>query len=188
MSEFMIVYNIISHIPQNQNLGKSAKVRVADSYADEQTAKNALFELMLDDFDAAQRDSTDLINKRSFSLQKMAVRLAPISKPEKATATDGGDPFNLKPLLNSIMPLVKPEPSPKKETQYNKYLDNLIYNELGLSVRARNCLRSDNCVTVRDVTLRTEEELKMIPYLGKTTYKEIVEWLNGMGLKHLVDA
>lgn len=76
MSNFMTVYNIIIHLPLSHSSDKSPRVRVADSFASEQMAKDALFDLVVSDFEAAQKEGTDLINKRSFSLQKMPVRIA----------------------------------------------------------------------------------------------------------------
>lgn len=158
MSDFMIVYNIISHSPQNPNLNKAAKVRVADSYADEQTAKDALFDLMVEDFDAAQREGTDLINKRSYSLQKMAVHLASTKKTEKQEA--------------SVVP----------KTSYNPHLLTLVKDCLDLTVRARNGLVQGGCVTVGDIIKKNKRDLLKIENFGMRSYHEVVEWLGDMNL------
>jgi DNA-directed RNA polymerase alpha subunit len=152
MSDFMVVYNIISHSPQNPNLNKAAKVRVADSYADEQTAKDALFDLMVEDFDAAQREGTDLINKRSYSLQKMAVHLASTKK--------------------SVVP----------NTSYNPHLLTLVADCLDLTVRARNGLLRGGCVTVSDIIKKNKRDLLKIENFGMRSYHEVVEWLGDMNL------
>lgn len=167
MSEFMIVYNIISHIPSSQTMDKSTTVRVADSYGSEKMAKDALFELMISDFNIAQRDGTVLTNKRSFSLQKMSVRM-----PQKISADV------------PVMPLEKPNRFEDQEpkSSYNPYLERVIYEERDLSIRARNGLMNDGCVTIADVTKKTAKELMRIPNFGKSSLIEVKAWLQEMYL------
>ena len=55
--------------------------------------------------------------------------------------------------------------------------------ELDLSVRAMNCLESENIHTVRDLVVRTEDELLEMRNFGETTLTEVREKLADMGLK-----
>lgn len=54
--------------------------------------------------------------------------------------------------------------------------------ELELSVRATNCLESENIHTVRDLVNRTEDELLEVRNFGETTLMEVREKLADMGL------
>lgn len=54
--------------------------------------------------------------------------------------------------------------------------------ELKLSVRAANCLESENVHTIRDLVQRTEDQLLEIRNFGDTTLTEIKEKLKQMGL------
>jgi len=55
--------------------------------------------------------------------------------------------------------------------------------ELELSVRAANCLESDNINTVRDLVTRTEEQLLAVRNFGETTLTEVREKLSDIGLR-----
>jgi DNA-directed RNA polymerase subunit alpha len=54
--------------------------------------------------------------------------------------------------------------------------------ELELSVRATNCLESEGIATVRDLVIRTEEELLEVRNFGETTLKEVKGKLQERGL------
>jgi DNA-directed RNA polymerase subunit alpha len=54
--------------------------------------------------------------------------------------------------------------------------------ELELSVRATNCLESEGITTVRDLVIRTEEELLEVRNFGETTLKEVAAKLEERGL------
>ncbi len=54
--------------------------------------------------------------------------------------------------------------------------------ELKLSVRAMNCLESENILTVRDLVTRTEDQLLEVRNFGETTLTEVKEKLNDLGL------
>ncbi len=56
-------------------------------------------------------------------------------------------------------------------------------SELSLSVRANNCLESENIHTVRDLVARSEDQLLEVRYFGETTLKEVVEKLTELGLR-----
>ena len=45
--------------------------------------------------------------------------------------------------------------------------------ELELSVRATNCLESEGITTVRDLVIRTDDELLEVRNFGETTLKEV---------------
>ncbi len=52
-----------------------------------------------------------------------------------------------------------------------------------LSIRATNCLESVGITTVRDLVLRTEDELLEIPNFGETTLHEVQSKLEERGLQ-----
>ncbi len=55
--------------------------------------------------------------------------------------------------------------------------------ELNLSVRAGNCLESENINTVRDLVTCTEDQLLEVRNFGETTLNEVREKLQGIGLR-----
>ena len=59
---------------------------------------------------------------------------------------------------------------------------NMTLNDLKLSVRATNCLESENIMTVRDIVSRTEDQLLEVRNFGETTLNEVRLKLNEMGL------
>lgn len=59
---------------------------------------------------------------------------------------------------------------------------NLSLAELELSVRATNCLESEGITTVRDLVIRTDEELLEVRNFGETTLKEVKQKLQERGL------
>jgi DNA-directed RNA polymerase subunit alpha len=60
---------------------------------------------------------------------------------------------------------------------------NMTLADLKLSVRAMNCLESENIHTVRDLVSRSEDRLIEVRNLGETTLKEVKEKLNELGLR-----
>lgn len=56
-------------------------------------------------------------------------------------------------------------------------------SELNLSVRAMNCLESENIRTVRDLVQRTEDQLLEVRNFGETTLNELKEKLTDVGLR-----
>ncbi len=54
--------------------------------------------------------------------------------------------------------------------------------ELDLSVRASNCLESENINSVRDLVHRNEDQLLEVRNFGETTLLEVREKLNELGL------
>jgi DNA-directed RNA polymerase subunit alpha len=54
---------------------------------------------------------------------------------------------------------------------------------LELSVRATNCLESEGISTVRDLVMRSEEELLEVRNFGETTLKEVKIKLDERNLK-----
>ena len=59
---------------------------------------------------------------------------------------------------------------------------NMSLAELKLSVRAMNCLESENINTVRDLVQKTEDQLLEVRNFGETTLTEVKEKLQDMGL------
>jgi DNA-directed RNA polymerase subunit alpha len=50
---------------------------------------------------------------------------------------------------------------------------NMSLAELELSVRATNCLESEGITTVRDLVIRTDDELLEVRNFGETTLREV---------------
>ncbi len=63
----------------------------------------------------------------------------------------------------------------------NKY-ENVMIEELDLSVRSYNCLKRGGIQTVLELTDKTEEEMMKFKNLGKKSLKEIKEKLAQLGL------
>jgi DNA-directed RNA polymerase subunit alpha len=59
---------------------------------------------------------------------------------------------------------------------------NMSLAELMLSVRASNCLESENIMTVRDLVRRTEDQLLEVRNFGETTLTEVKDKLRELGL------
>jgi DNA-directed RNA polymerase subunit alpha len=59
---------------------------------------------------------------------------------------------------------------------------NMSLAELELSVRATNCLESEGITTVRDLVIRSEEELLEVRNFGETTLREVKSKLAERGL------
>ncbi|MEX2113268.1 MAG: DNA-directed RNA polymerase subunit alpha C-terminal domain-containing protein, partial [Pirellulales bacterium] len=60
---------------------------------------------------------------------------------------------------------------------------NMTLADLKLSVRASNCLESENINTVRDLVRRNEDQLLEVRNFGETTLHEVREKLNELGLR-----
>jgi DNA-directed RNA polymerase subunit alpha len=60
---------------------------------------------------------------------------------------------------------------------------NMPLSDLKLSVRASNCLESENINTVRDLVRRTEDQLLEVRNFGETTLHEVQEKLAELGLR-----
>jgi DNA-directed RNA polymerase subunit alpha len=77
--------------------------------------------------------------------------------------------------------------SPARDSSLNidSALDSklgLSLSELNLSVRASNCLESENIMTVRDLVTRTEDQLLEVRNFGETTLSEVRHKLRDLGL------
>jgi len=59
---------------------------------------------------------------------------------------------------------------------------NMSLSELNLSVRASNCLESENIMTVRDLVTRSEDQLLEVRNFGETTLAEVRHKLRDLGL------
>src|SRR3989304_4429687 len=59
---------------------------------------------------------------------------------------------------------------------------NMSLSELNLSVRAGNCLESENIMTVRDLVRRSEDQLLEVRNFGETTLTEVKDKLRELGL------
>ncbi len=56
-------------------------------------------------------------------------------------------------------------------------------SELNLSVRASNCLEAENIMTVRDLIVRSEDQLMEVRNFGETTLTEVQQKLRLLGLQ-----
>jgi Bacterial RNA polymerase, alpha chain C terminal domain/AAA domain (dynein-related subfamily) len=74
-----------------------------------------------------------------------------------------------------------PEEEPLTEEQLRK-LDWALA-DLELSVRATNCLESEGITTIRDLVIRTGDELLEVRNFGETTLKEVTKKLEEHGLR-----
>ena len=63
----------------------------------------------------------------------------------------------------------------------NKY-ENIMIDELDLSVRSYNCLKRAGIQTVLELTEKTEEDMMKVKNLGKKSLKEIKDKLAAIGL------
>ena len=59
---------------------------------------------------------------------------------------------------------------------------NMSISELNLSVRAGNCLETENIMQVRDLVTRTEDQLLEVRNFGETTLAEVQQKLRELGL------
>ena len=60
---------------------------------------------------------------------------------------------------------------------------NMTLGDLKLSVRATNCLESENIITVRDLVRYSEDQLLEVRNFGETTLNEVREKLSELGLR-----
>ena len=74
-----------------------------------------------------------------------------------------------------------PGPQDQAASELEKKL-NLSLAELDLSVRATNCLETEGITTVRDLIMRSEDELLEVRNFGDTTLKEVKIRLSEKGL------
>jgi len=79
--------------------------------------------------------------------------------------------------------------APQIPDELQRKLDMTV-EELELSVRAQNCLESENIQTVRDLITRTEAQLLAVRNLGKTSLLDIQAKLTklGLGIGMTIDA
>ena len=63
----------------------------------------------------------------------------------------------------------------------NRY-ENIMIDELDLSVRSYNCLKRAGIATVLELTEKTEEDMMKVKNLGKKSLKEIKDKLAAIGL------
>ncbi len=70
----------------------------------------------------------------------------------------------------------------KEETKKEKVLEMTI-EELDLSVRSYNCLKRAGINIVEDLINKTEEEMMKVRNLGRKSLEEVLQKLEGLGLK-----
>ena len=69
----------------------------------------------------------------------------------------------------------------EEKSEYDEVLDQPL-EKLSLSVRAKNCLDSENILTVRELVSLTESELLKVRNFGKTSLKEVKLKIQELGL------
>ncbi len=79
--------------------------------------------------------------------------------------------------------LTEPEDSGPEESEDLKAKLDLPISHLELSVRASNCLESENLSTIRDICTRSEEEMLGIRNFGQTSLIELKEKLSALNLR-----
>lgn len=71
----------------------------------------------------------------------------------------------------------------KEETKSEEnQFQNMMIEELDLSVRSNNCLKRAGISTVLELTQKSEDEMMKVRNLGKKSLKEVKEKLAGIGL------
>lgn len=83
-------------------------------------------------------------------------------------------------LLDETVASIKTEKEEVRKEE-NKYQDMLI-EELDLSVRSNNCLKRAGISTVLELTQKSEDEMMKVRNLGKKSLKEVKEKLTSIGL------
>ncbi|MDR1032198.1 MAG: DNA-directed RNA polymerase subunit alpha [Holosporales bacterium] len=87
----------------------------------------------------------------------------------------------LKRFVNFNDPMIDDREEKSAEDRLNPNLLRLI-DELELSVRSMNCLKSDNVVYIGDLVHKTEGEMLKTPNFGRKSLNEIKDTLSQMGL------
>ncbi|MGI6329307.1 MAG: DNA-directed RNA polymerase subunit alpha [Bacilli bacterium] len=109
-------------------------------------------------------------------------------KPEEALSQAASilisklDKFDNPEFTDAIKEMMKEKEEDPKQKALEKSID-----ELELSVRAYNCLKRVNIVTVEDLVNKTETEMLKIRNLGKKSFKEILDKLKELDLTFRVD-
>jgi DNA-directed RNA polymerase subunit alpha len=80
-------------------------------------------------------------------------------------------------------PLTLPEPEPAAKLLNLKERLALPISDLDLSVRASNCLESENIKTIGDLVRLSEADLLAMKNFGKTSLREVDQKLRSVGLK-----
>jgi len=81
------------------------------------------------------------------------------------------------------IPLTLPEPEPAAKLLNLKERLALPISDLDLSVRASNCLESENIKTIGDLVRLSEADLLAMKNFGKTSLREVDQKLRSVGLK-----
>ena len=76
---------------------------------------------------------------------------------------------------------VEEAPHDRESPIYNENLDRSV-EELELSVRSYNCLKNANITTIRELVLKSEQEMLKTKNFGRKSLNEIKEILSTMGL------
>jgi DNA-directed RNA polymerase subunit alpha len=78
-------------------------------------------------------------------------------------------------------PEVEEAPQERPAQAYNENLDRSV-EELELSVRSYNCLKNANITTIRELVMKSEQEMLKTKNFGRKSLNEIKEILGAMGL------
>ena len=87
----------------------------------------------------------------------------------------------LKPLINFEDPTYVERAGSKEDLPFNRNLLRKV-DELELSVRSANCLKTENIIYIGDLVQKSEGEMLRTPNFGRKSLNEIKEVLVQMGL------
>ena len=69
------------------------------------------------------------------------------------------------------------------EEDKNSKIMSMSIDELELSVRSHNCLKRANINTVEDLVKKSKDDMLKVKNLGAKSLEEVIEKINGLGLK-----
>ena len=84
-------------------------------------------------------------------------------------------------------PVTLPEPEPQGQDLKLKERLALPISDLDLSVRASNCLESENVKTIGDLVRLSKDDLLAMKNFGKTSLREVEQKLTHVGLSLEMD-
>ena len=103
-------------------------------------------------------------------------------------------PIRLKSMRDSVQIFINFEEEPSaqddavsEEEERLRELLNESVEELELSVRSANCLKTANIKTIGDLVRKTETDMLKYKNFGRKSLNEIKEILSGMGLSFGMD-
>ncbi|MBR0137117.1 MAG: DNA-directed RNA polymerase subunit alpha, partial [Erysipelotrichaceae bacterium] len=104
--------------------------------------------------------------------------------PEEAVALSAKILIDHLSILTSVRDSINESGSVIKEENAVNTVgkNNMLIEDLDLSVRSYNCLKRAGIQTVEELTQKTEDEMMRVRNLGKKSLKEIKEKITQLGL------